>query len=388
MKLKLRLRRAIGDIAFREINQEFESQRFQQHQPSRWADQAQRDKIRLYGELEKRNRLFQEDHARDCQEIEDLRRICCEEVNWARQVKNDEWVNWWLKYGMYRTKYIPCPMQENSMILNQGAALERPTFRIQLLRFWVPGPCHGAILDCCEIHRIVRVLWETFLNDHLLKKDYPLQSSTIQRISHVPLRDWDLIPPIQQGKERMEWKGNRWIRRLNHLTSKAAVECYPILVELNFTMVWLIIQELLLRNWILEKMFDPMEFQSWKTNFRAEVCLKTADPQVTMLSIKEVEIAKPMDELMTSRSIVEKDFPDEEDSQHACTLPKKSKCQRAACSKTRLILTRKTNCVHGLRVFPCNRSLWSSTRNRRLVHYEFAEWATSKISMYYGVMQY
>ena len=53
---------------------------------------------------------------------------------------------------------------------------------------------------------------------------------------------------------------------------------------------------------------------------------------------------------------------------------KKSKCQRAACSKTRLILTRKTNCVHDLRVFPCNRSLWSSTRTRRLVHYEFAEW--------------
>ena len=58
-----------------------EPQRFQQHQPSRSADQAQRDKIRLYGELEKRNRLFQEDHAIDCQEIEELRRICCEEVN-------------------------------------------------------------------------------------------------------------------------------------------------------------------------------------------------------------------------------------------------------------------------------------------------------------------
>ena len=117
-----------------------------------------------------------------------------------------------------------------------------------------------------------------------------------------------------------------------------------------------------------------MEFQRWKTNFSAEVCLKTADPQVTMLSIKEVEIAKSMDELMTSRSIVAKDFPDEEDSQHACTLPKKSKCQRAACSKTRPILTRKTNCVHDLRVFPCNWSLWSSTRTRRIVHYEFAEW--------------
>ena len=37
-----------SDIAFHEINQEFEPQRFQRHQANRWADQA-----------------FQEDHARE-----------------------------------------------------------------------------------------------------------------------------------------------------------------------------------------------------------------------------------------------------------------------------------------------------------------------------------
>ena len=47
-------------------------------------------KIRLYGKLDLRNRLFQEDHARDCQEIEELRRICCEEANRARQTRPDE----------------------------------------------------------------------------------------------------------------------------------------------------------------------------------------------------------------------------------------------------------------------------------------------------------
>ena len=68
-------------IAFYEVNHEFESQRLQLHQASQWADQAQRDKISLYGDLELRNRLFQEDHARDCQEIEEIRRICCEETD-------------------------------------------------------------------------------------------------------------------------------------------------------------------------------------------------------------------------------------------------------------------------------------------------------------------
>ena len=37
-----------------------------------------------------RTRLFQEDHARDCQEIEELRRICCEKKDRARQAKIDE----------------------------------------------------------------------------------------------------------------------------------------------------------------------------------------------------------------------------------------------------------------------------------------------------------
>ena len=79
-----------SDFAFQDINQEKESQRFQLPQASRWADQAQRDKISLYGELELRNRLFQENHARDCQEIEELKSICCEEADRARQARSDE----------------------------------------------------------------------------------------------------------------------------------------------------------------------------------------------------------------------------------------------------------------------------------------------------------
>ena len=56
---------------------------------------------------------------------------------------------------------------------------------------------------------------------------------------------------------------------------------------------------------------DSVEFQSWKVNFRTEVCPRTADPQITMYWIKEVEIAKSIDELMTSRWSVERsDFPD------------------------------------------------------------------------------
>ena len=34
-----------------------------------------------------------------------------------------------------QNELIPCQMQENVTIRNQGAALERPTFLIKLLRF-------------------------------------------------------------------------------------------------------------------------------------------------------------------------------------------------------------------------------------------------------------
>ena len=48
------------------------------------------EKISLRGELEMRNTLFQESRAKDFKEIEELRRICCEESNRARQARIDE----------------------------------------------------------------------------------------------------------------------------------------------------------------------------------------------------------------------------------------------------------------------------------------------------------
>ena len=64
-------------------------------------------------------------------------------------------------------------------------------------------------------------------------------------------------------------------------------------------------------EWHLEKFPDSMEFQSWKVNFKTEVCSNTAYSHRTMHWIKEVETAKSIDELMTSRStVVRNDFPD------------------------------------------------------------------------------
>ena len=97
--------------------------------------------------MELRNRLFQEDHARDCQEIEELRGACCEETDRARQARIDE-----LSLHQERNFYDSGSIigsnsgvtEQNQFhvrcegiftILNQGAALERPTFLIGILLF-------------------------------------------------------------------------------------------------------------------------------------------------------------------------------------------------------------------------------------------------------------
>ena len=71
-------------MALCETDRELESQRLELYQ-------ANQGKDYFFGGLEMRKRLFQESHARNCQEIEELQRICCEETDRARRFKIDEW---------------------------------------------------------------------------------------------------------------------------------------------------------------------------------------------------------------------------------------------------------------------------------------------------------
>ena len=58
----------------------------------------------------------------------------------------------------------------------------------------------------------------------------------------------------------------------------------------------------------LGKFPDSMEFQGWEANFKTEVYQQIF---ITMQWIKEVEITKSIDDLMTSQSVTERgDFTD------------------------------------------------------------------------------
>ena len=138
---------------------------------------------------------------------------------------------------------------------------------------------------------------------------------------------------------------------------------------------------------------DSMEFQSWKVNFRTEVCPRTADPHITMHWIKEVEIAKSIDELLTWRSIVERtDVPDFDvlDAMIASALEKllntqihfqkRVSVEEQRAQKHSRFSRGRQNCVHDLRVFPCNRSQGSSARTLRFIRCQVTKMTTSKIS--------
>ena len=78
-----------SEIALHESYRELETQRLQLLQTNIW-DNARSERISLCGELGMKKKLFQESRTKDGQEIEELRRRCCEESDRARQAKLDE----------------------------------------------------------------------------------------------------------------------------------------------------------------------------------------------------------------------------------------------------------------------------------------------------------
>ena len=79
-----------SDLALYETNRELESHRLELNPSNTGADQAQRERISLHGELELRNRCFQESRARNCQEIVEIRRFCSLDAEKARQSRIEE----------------------------------------------------------------------------------------------------------------------------------------------------------------------------------------------------------------------------------------------------------------------------------------------------------
>ena len=192
-------------------------------------------------------------------------------------------------------------MRENFAILKQWAALERLTFPVNPLLFRVPEPCHAAILDCRTIHE--RLLARERRTSTLFNNSKNLASSS---------QEWRPDVPRNTKRPRVKWDENRRIRQHLYHSSKVEVDCKVILVELILTVVWLIdYPRLPISEFHVGKLPDSMEVQSWRVNFKTEVCSKSADPHLTMHWITEVETAKSIEKNLWHRDrfLVRNDFP-------------------------------------------------------------------------------
>ena len=110
-----------------------------------------------------------------------------------------------------------------------------------LLRFWIAA----RYTEYCGYFR------KRFCSTICSRRTNLRLSSTIQRIWHLSLWNWDLILKEMQRGRRMEWDDNREIHQDLYHASKEKLECMVVLVELILTMVWLMIQDSRFRNCIL-----------------------------------------------------------------------------------------------------------------------------------------
>ena len=199
-----------SELALCHTHQELESQRLQQHQVNQWADQALREKINLCGELDMRNRLFNESRTRSCQEIEELRRICCEETDRARRARIDE-LSRHQERDLSTASQLLTQIQDlqnkvNS--LSDARELHDPEMARSSGASHVPSQkltmsSPGGVPRCDSgLPLDTRNFMGTSVNDHLLKKDDPPQSSRRQRI--LASSSQELRPDIAGTTRRQE----------------------------------------------------------------------------------------------------------------------------------------------------------------------------------------
>ena len=63
----------------------------------------------------------------------------------------------------------------------------------------------------------------------------------------------------------------------------------------------------------LEKFPDHTEFQSWIANFRTEVRSKAKNTMLALQWIKEIDVAKSLNDLISPKANTGKHFPDNEE---------------------------------------------------------------------------
>ena len=280
---------------------------------------SETDKISLYGELGLRNRPHQENHARYCQEIQELRIICCEETDRARQARVHE---------------LPMQQQRNPTTVSQLLTqIQEFLSKVNSLsdagEFYDPesGSSAGAThvpsqpstfpsprtLPRCDsgLPRNTKNCRGTSGN---VSERPPVQEGLSSTVFHnsknLASSSQDLRPDSSETARReMKRESLNTSTQSPHLQSRSGMLNHTGGTYSHSGMMDYL--RILTTEWNLGQFPDSMEFHAGKSTSELRFIYEQQILKITMLWIKEVETAKSIDELVTSRSIVGRtDFPD------------------------------------------------------------------------------
>ena len=261
------------------INSQLESQKSELHHANQWTCQAQMESRRLFEELTTKSKLYQENHALDCMEIEELWRICHEETEKSSTVEN----GWYL---CSRKKEKPSTMNQ---LLSQIRTLQGKVNALSEEREFydpetasssgmshvpsqpsrIPSP-RGMLSDSGLLNytrNSVGTSGSVFGKTTWSRKNI----SVLTRNCHEwdMEKDWDENRKVQQCDSSNSRNSDAWnsTRRTGGTYSQNCTMETPryAVSELHFGRFW-----------------DVDDFQCWRVNFKAEVCVSTSTLELTM----------------------------------------------------------------------------------------------------------
>ena len=289
-----------SEIALHESYRELETQRLQLLQANIW-DNAQSERISLCGELEMRNKLFQESRARQAK-LDELSMMQQRDPQTVSQLlaqmrESQDKAN---SLSDAREFHDPETAGSSGASHVTSPPLTNPSYRT------VPRRDSGLppeTLNMMGISDVFERLPAREGQPHNISKESQNLASSSRGVK-PKLSEHTMTTGSKRRPEQQDLSNSRNILHCGDGISRHTGGTYSHGGMMEYP-------RFPISKLHLAKFPDSMEFESWKVNFQTEVCAKTANPQITMSWITEVEKAKSIDESSTSQSIFGRtDFPD------------------------------------------------------------------------------
>ena len=266
-----------------------------------------------------RSHLHQESYARSRHEIEELKRRCYQEENSAKQQKSEKFnaqqnqdsLRDQVRKLQERLEFIEdsrifedpdSPSSYGSTHISHQAHItsssgkpsrEPRTPRITRDDMSISGDVSDCQLDRCDPDELHNNSENLATSSGHLRREGSEKRGNEEPLQSIPL-------PCFQEKARTYALDDR--NCLMSMTNHAAGIW-------TCTQRGMTIPSFPSSEMHLGKFPGHTEFQSWIVNFRTEVCTKAKNPMLALQWIREIEVAKSLDDLITPKSITGKKNP-------------------------------------------------------------------------------